>query len=59
VCACLCAVRRCCCCDRRQATSPQDERMLEALARGGDGVLRIVDCRPRANAMANMAAGEY
>ncbi|KAG5190977.1 Myotubularin-like phosphatase domain-containing protein [Tribonema minus] len=41
----------------QQATCPQDEGMLDVLARCGDGVLRIVDCRPRANAMANMAAG--
>ncbi|CAM9198576.1 unnamed protein product [Chrysoparadoxa australica] len=41
----------------QQATCVQDEHMLDALARSGDGMLRIIDCRPRTNAMANMAAG--
>lgn len=42
----------------QQNTCSQDEDMLNLLARRSrSGKLSIYDCRPRANAMANMAAG--
>ena len=48
-------------------SSPADERLLEEIAKAGSGkksnkviptLLHIVDCRPKANAMANRATGQ-